>query len=469
MRPPRPISRLLVANRGEIALRIVRTCERLGIEAVVAASEADLDSPAARRAGRVVRLGPAAAAESYLSVDAVVRAGLAARADAVHPGYGFLSENPALALACRAAGLTFVGPDPDHLARFGDKLEARQVAAAAGLPVLPGGEVTSAGEAEAMLEATGLPVLVKAVGGGGGRGMRLVTSAGELRHALELSVAEAGGAFGNPRVYLETYVSSGRHVEVQLLCDGERFLHVGERDCSVQRRYQKLVEEAPAPGLPEGLRDELLAAAVRLGRHLGYRSLGTVELLVDLDRERFYFLEVNARLQVEHPVTEAVTGLDLVAEQLYVAEGRPISHAQGDLVARGHAVECRINAEDPDDDFRPGPGTVERFAVPVGDGLRVDAAIEAGSPIPPYYDSLVAKCIACGPDRTAALDRLGGALDRFEVDGVPTTLGLHRRIVADPAFREGGVDTVWLGRFLAATPAGTPEGAGAHRAVAAGG
>ena len=454
MRPPRPIGRLLVANRGEIALRILRTCERLGIETVLAASEADLDAPAARRADHVVRLGPAPAAQSYLSVDAVVQAALVAGADAVHPGYGFLSESPALALACEKAGVVFVGPAPEHLQALGDKLEARAAATAAGLPVLPGGEVRSPAEAEAMLEATGLPVLVKAVGGGGGRGMRLVTDAGAIRHALELSMAEAGGAFGNSRVYLETFVASARHVEVQLLCDGERFLHVGERDCSVQRRYQKLIEEAPAPALPEGLRAEMHAAAVRLGRHLGYRSLGTVELLVEVERERFFFLEVNARLQVEHPVTEATTGLDLVAEQLYVAEGRPLTLAQEDLSLSGHAVECRINAEDPDHDFRPSPGTLTRFAVPVGEGLRVDAAVEEGSTIPPYYDSLVAKLIASGPSRAAALGRLAGALERFEVDGVPTTIRLHRRLIADPAFRTGGVDTGWLARTLSGAPRG---------------
>ena len=454
------IRRILVANRGEIALRILRTCERLGIETVLAASDADLDSPAARAADRVVRLGPAPPEWSYLSVDAVVRAALASGASAVHPGYGFLAENPALADACADTGLLFVGPAAAHLRALGDKLEARAAAVASGLPVLPGGEVGNPAEAEAMLERTGLPVLVKAVGGGGGRGMRLVSHAHELAGALELSMAEAGGAFGNSRVYLERYVARGRHIEVQLLADGERVLHVGERDCSVQRRYQKLLEEAPAPELPERLRSAMHRAARRLGRHLGYRSLGTVEFLVDVDTETFSFLEVNPRIQVEHPVTEATTGLDLVAEQLYVAEGRPLTLRQEDVVLSGHAVECRINAEDPDRGFAPGPGTVTDIRLPAGEGIRVDAAVQNGSAVPPYYDSLVAKLVVWGPDRATALGRLAGALDRFTVEGIPTTIPLHRRLVAHPELRQGAVDTGWLGRVLAAGGAGGAGGTG---------
>ncbi|HTX62445.1 MAG TPA: biotin carboxylase N-terminal domain-containing protein [Acidimicrobiales bacterium] len=442
------IRRLLVANRGEIALRILRTCERLGVETVLAASDADLDSPAARRADLVVRLGPSPPRESYLSVDAVVRAARAAGATAVHPGYGFLSENPALAVACAEAGLIFVGPSAEHLRALGDKLQARALAVAAGLPILPGGEVASAGDAEAMLTRTGLPVLVKAVGGGGGRGMRLVSEARDLAGALDLSTAEARGAFGDGRVYLERHVAHGRHVEVQLLADGERVLHVGERDCSVQRRYQKLLEEAPAPALSETLRAAILDAAVRLGRHLGYRGLGTVEFLVDVDRDDFFFLEVNPRIQVEHPVTEETTGLDLVAEQLYVAEDRPLSLYQHDIVHLGHAIECRINAEDPDRDFAPVPGAVTGVRLPAGEGVRVDTGVQAGSNVPPYYDSLVAKLVVWGSDRAAALARLASALDRMAVEGIATTLPLHRRLVAAPELLTGGVDTGWLRRFL---------------------
>lgn len=443
------LRRLLVANRGEIALRIIATCERLGIESVLGASDADLDSPAARRADRVVRLGSALPQASYLSVEAVVRAGLASGATGVHPGYGFLAENPALADACSGAGLVFVGPSPEHLRAFGDKLAARRIAVAAGLPVLPGGEVTSAAEAEGLLERTGVPVLVKAVGGGGGRGMRLVTHRRELRHAIELSTAEARGAFGDPRVYLERYVARGRHIEVQLLGDGERVLHAGERDCSVQRRFQKLLEEAPAPDLQPDVRAAIHEAAVRLGRRIGYHSLGTVEFLLDADSGEFYFLEVNARIQVEHPVTEAVTGLDLVGEQLYVAEGRPLARHQEDVAVSGHAVECRINAEDPDRNFAPGPGTVLALTLPAGEGVRVDTGVQAGSVVPPYYDSLVAKLVVSGGSRAEALLRLGGALDRFVVEGVPTTIPLHRRLVTEPALRAGGVDTGWLERLAA--------------------
>jgi acetyl-CoA carboxylase, biotin carboxylase subunit len=453
------IRRLLVANRGEIALRILRTCEQLGIETVLAASDADLDSPAARRADRVVLLGPPPLDRSYLSVDAVVRAALESGATAVHPGYGFLSENPTLPEACSEVGLHFVGPSAAHLRALGDKLEARATAVAAGLPVLPGGEVTDLRQAESMVERTGMPVLVKAVGGGGGRGMRLVADAAALPRALELSMAEAGGAFGNSRVYLEHYVACGRHVEVQLLADGERVLHVGDRDCSVQRRYQKLLEEAPAPDLEDSLRSAMLDAAVRLGRHLGYLGLGTVEFLVDVERREFFFLEVNPRIQVEHPVTEATTGIDLVAAQLYVAEGRPLVLRQEDVTSNGHAVECRINAEDPDHEFAPGPGTVTGIRLPAGEGIRVDAAVEGGSNVPPYYDSLVAKLIVWGPDRAAAFGRLADALGRFSVEGVPTTIPLHRRLVTHPDLVAGAVDTGWLGRLLAAAGGSAAAGA----------
>ena len=358
------IRRVLIANRGEIAVRLLRTCQWLGIETVLAASDADLDSVPARLADRVVRLGPTASQASYLSVDAVVAAAHVAGADAVHPGYGFLAESPALADACAEQGLVFVGPTAAHLSALGDKLRARAVAAEAGLPLLPGGEVTTLADAERLLADIGLPLLVKAVGGGGGRGMKLVTDRRELAQQLELAMSEARGAFGDPRVYLERYVDRGRHVEVQVLGDGHDVVHVGDRDCSVQRRYQKILEEAPAPHLPTALRHDLHSAAVRLARQLGYRSLGTVEFLVDSPNETFYFLEVNPRIQVEHPVTEAISGLDLVAEQLAVAEGRPLRFRQEEVTLSGHAIECRVNAEDTDRDFQPGPGTVRRGSSP---------------------------------------------------------------------------------------------------------
>jgi acetyl-CoA carboxylase, biotin carboxylase subunit len=442
------IHRLLVANRGEIAARVIRTCARLGIESVLAASDADLDSLPARLADRVVRLGPAPASASYLDPAAVVRAAQAVGADAVHPGYGFLSENPALALACEAAGIVFVGPSVESLRAVGDKLTARSHALAAGLPVVPGGEAADLAGARAVAAEVGYPLLVKAVGGGGGRGMQRVDSADQLARTLDLAVSEAAAAFGDPRVYLERFVSSGRHVEVQVLGDGTSAVALGDRDCSVQRRYQKLFEEAPAPLLPDAARAEMAAAALALAVHLGYRGLGTVELLYDRERQTSYFLEMNARIQVEHPVTEMVTGLDLVAEQLAVAEGLPLRIRQEDVVLTGHAVECRINAEDWAHGFRPSPGRIDRVVLPVGDGLRVDTHVQGGSVVPPHYDSLLAKLVVHGVDRADALARARVALELLHIDGVTTTVPVHQALLADAEFAAGGVDTAFFERFL---------------------
>jgi acetyl-CoA carboxylase, biotin carboxylase subunit len=442
------IRRLLIANRGEIAARVIRTCSRLGIESVLAASDADLESLPARLADRVVRLGPAAAAQSYLSPDAVVRAAAAVGADAVHPGYGFLSENPSLARACAAAGIVFVGPAPESLEAVGDKLAARRHALAAGLPVVPGGEAVDLPGAQAVAAEVGYPLLVKAVGGGGGRGMKLVREPDELAHTLDLGVSEAAAAFGDPRVYLERFVSSGRHVEVQILGDGSTAVALGDRDCSVQRRYQKLFEEAPAPLISDALRAAMADAALKLAAHLGYRGLGTVELLVDRERDTFYFLEMNARIQVEHPVTEMITGLDLVAEQLAVAEGQPLRIGQEDVVLTGHAVECRINAEDWVHGFRPSPGRIDRVVLPVGDGLRVDTHVQGGSVVPPHYDSLLAKLVVHGVDRADALARARAALGLLHIDGVITTVPVHQALLADAEFAAGGVDTAFFERFL---------------------
>jgi acetyl-CoA carboxylase biotin carboxylase subunit len=520
-----PVRRVLVANRGEIAVRVIRTCRRLGIETVLTVSDADAGSLPARLADRVIRIGPAAASASYLNVDAVVDAAVAARVDAVHPGYGFLSENARLARACAAAGVVFIGPSPETLEATGDKLAAREHAIAAGLPVLPGGHVIPAGAgtraagdgsgkaggrseaatpgaalpAAPVARRIGYPVLVKAAGGGGGRGLRVVRDPAELEHAVAVASAEAGAAFGDPRVYLERYVERGRHVEVQLLGDGEHVIHLGDRDCSVQRRYQKLIEEAPAPGLSDGLRERLRAAAVALGERLRYRGAGTVEFLVDAGSAgtssgEFYFLEVNARVQVEHPVTEAVTGVDIVAEQLAIAEGRPLRLKQADMTLNGHAVEVRVNAEDPDADFRPSPGTITRAVFPAGPAsaarlnheisgdvaarsarhlptgagagtVRVDTHLQAGATVPPYYDSLLAKVIAHGGDRDGALAALRDALDRCAIDGVTTNLGLQRALVADPEFTAGGVDTGYLARWLARRREGNRAGNKAAAAV----
>ena len=442
------IHRLLVANRGEIAARVIRTCARLGIESVLAASDADLDSLPARLADRVVRLGPAPSSGSYLDPAAVVRAAQVVGADAVHPGYGFLSENPSLALACEAAGIIFVGPSVESLHAVGDKLTARSHALTAGLPVVPGGEAVDLAGARAVAAEVGYPLLVKAVGGGGGRGMKRVNSSDELAHTLDLAISEAAAAFGDPRVYLERYVTSGRHVEVQVLGDGIRAVALGDRDCSVQRRYQKLFEEAPAPLLPDAVRAEMAAAALALAVHLEYRGLGTVELLYDRERETFYFLEMNARIQVEHPVTEMVTGLDLVAEQLAVAEGLPLRLRQEDIAVTGHAVECRINAEDWAQGFRPSPGRIDRVVLPAGDGIRVDTHVQGGSVVPPYYDSLLGKLIVHGVDRADALARARAALDLLRIDGVTTTVPVHQALLADAEFATGGVDTAFFERFL---------------------
>jgi acetyl-CoA carboxylase biotin carboxylase subunit len=460
----------------------------------------------------------------------VVRAAVAARADAVHPGYGFLSENARLARACAAAGIVFIGPDPETLEATGDKLAARGHAVAAGLPVLPGGHVTTGGpwpgdgrdsagdgrggagdgsdgtggasdgagngwdgDPVALAARIGYPVLVKAAGGGGGRGLRAVRERAGLAEAVALASAEAGAAFGDPRVYLERYVERGRHVEVQLLGDGDHVIHLGDRDCSVQRRYQKLIEEAPAPGLDDALRERLRGAAVALGEHLRYRGAGTVEFLVDADSAstsggEFYFLEVNARIQVEHPVTEAITGIDIVAEQLAIAEGRPLRLKQADVTFDGHAIEVRLNAEDPENDFRPSPGTVTRAVFPAttlragtsparepggeaGTGVRVDTHLQAGTTVPPYYDSLLAKVIARGGDRDEALATLRSALGRCDVDGVTTNLELHRALLADAEFAAGGVDTGYLARWLAgagaaaAGPPGPGHGTGTEQAA----
>ena len=445
------IRRLFIANRGEIALRIVRGAQRLGIETILGASDADLDSVPARLADHCVRIGPAPAAHSYLDVGAVMAAARAAAADALHPGYGFLSENAALARACEAAGLKFVGPSAATLEAVGDKLTARQHAAAAGVPVVPGASVASLAECEQQVRALGWPILIKAVGGGGGRGLRRVDSPAQLAAQLELAISEATAAFGNPRVYVERYVCGGRHVEVQLLGDESDVVHLGTRDCSVQRRYQKLIEEGPAPGLTPLFAQRLTSAAVALGRRLRYRGAGTVEFLVDGGRDEFYFLEVNARIQVEHPVSEMITGIDLVAEQLAIAAGLPLRVMQGDVTMRGHALECRINAEDLAHDQRPSPGRVSRAVFPAGEGIRVDTHIEAGSPVPPFYDSLLAKIIVHAEDRNAAIVRMTAALTGCEIGGVAVNTALHSRILADAEFRRGAVDTAYLQRLLAAT------------------
>ena len=443
------IKRVFVANRGEIALRIVTACQELGLETVVGASDADRDGLAARRADRAVCIGPAPAAQSYLRDDLVVQAALGTECDAIHPGYGFLSESPKLASRAQENGITFVGPLAEVIELSGDKLRAREEAAKADVPVLPGQEVRSAGQAREAGERIGYPLLVKAAGGGGGRGIKLARDADELEALLSLARSEAGAAFGDERVYLERFIAAARHVEVQIAADAHgAVVHLGERDCSVQRRYQKVVEEAPAPALGAATRDAIRDAAVRFARAIGYQNLGTVEFVVDSDTGEAYFLEVNCRIQVEHPVTEAVTGRDLVALQLRIADGEPLGFTQGDVALDGHAVECRLNAEDVAHGFMPSPGTLSLFAVPDSPRLRVDTHLFPGAVIPPYYDSLMAKLIVHAGDRGAAIDVLLDALEDVDVEGVETNRTLLISVLGHDDFRRGAVTTDWLERAI---------------------
>jgi acetyl-CoA carboxylase, biotin carboxylase subunit len=443
------IRRILIANRGEIAARIIRTCRKLGIETVLAVSEADRLSVPAALADRSICIGPSRASESYLNAAAIVQAALGTQADAVHPGYGFLSERPVLAQLCEAHGIVFIGPTAAQIEAVADKVRARGEAQRAGVPIAPGATVASVEQAMTAAREIGAPLLVKAVGGGGGRGMKRVDSLEDLPAALELAAAEAQAAFGDARVFLERFVPLARHVEVQILGDGlGGAVHLGERDCSVQRRYQKLLEESPALGLSEESRRGLHEAAVRFARGLCYRGAGTVEFLVDQARNAFYFLEMNARIQVEHPVTEAVTGLDLVAEQIAIASGAGLAFDQSAVRIQGCAVECRINAEDPAKDFAPSPGVVREAIWPGGEGIRVDTHIASGSSVPPFYDSLLGKIIAHGADRNSALQRLRTAISAVRIVGVQTNLTFHARMLADPEFQAGGVDTGYVERLL---------------------
>jgi acetyl-CoA carboxylase biotin carboxylase subunit len=444
------IKRVFVANRGEIALRIVTACQQLGIETVVGASEVDMHGLAARQADRAVCIGPAPAAQSYLRDDLVVQAALGTHCDAIHPGYGFLAESPKLAARARENGVIFIGPPAEVIELSGDKLRAREEATRAGVPVLPGREVEDASDARNAADEIGYPLLVKAAGGGGGRGIKLVRDADELEGLLSLARSEAGAAFGDERLYLERFIAAARHVEVQIVADrhGE-VLHLGERDCSVQRRYQKLIEEAPAPSLDPATRDAIREAAVNFAKAIGYRNLGTVEFVVDSETGEPYFLEVNCRIQVEHPVTEMVTGRDLVALQLRIADGRALDFTQDDVTFDGHAVECRLNAEDVAHGFRPTPGTLSLFSVPELPGLRVDTHCYPGALIPPYYDSLMAKLIAHAADRDAALDVLIEALEDLDVEGVETNRTLLISVLGHDDFRRGAVTTDWLARAIA--------------------
>jgi acetyl-CoA carboxylase biotin carboxylase subunit len=433
--------RILIANRGEVAARVVRTCNRMGVETVAVASEADRDQQWLSEATRVVTLGPARAAASYLDQDALIEVALHHHCAAVHPGWGFLAENDGFAARVAAAGLTFVGPSPRLCREMGDKALARRTMKRLGMPLIPGTEdpVSGVEEAKRVAEEIGYPVLLKAVAGGGGRGMRPVDRPEDLEEAFQSASAEALAAFGDGRMYLERRIVGGRHVEVQVIADVHgNAIALGERECSLQRRHQKVLEESPSPGLSASERDRVLPLVADVVRRAGYVNAGTVEMLLDADG-KLWFMEMNTRLQVEHPVTEEVTGIDLVEWQLRVAANERLPSIE---VARsGHAIECRINAEDPDEGFRPCPGRVHELVLPEGEGIRVDTHLRAGDRIPPNYDSMVAKVIVKGATRDEAIDRMGRALAAMRVEGVKTNLALQRRILGWSAFREGRYHT----------------------------
>jgi acetyl-CoA carboxylase, biotin carboxylase subunit len=435
----------LIANRGEIALRINRACQELGVPTVAIYSEADRDSLHVRQADEAFCVGPGPAARSYLNIPNIISTALVTQCDAIHPGYGFLAENARFAEICSDHGLTFIGPKPSVIALMGDKATAKRVVREAGVPTTPGSDVLSSVEdAYTAAASIGYPVLLKATAGGGGRGMRVVEEPGELPRAYAGATAEAEASFKDGRIYAERLVRDPRHIEVQVL--GDEFgniVHLGERDCSVQKpAHQKVVEETPAPNLPAASRTALHEMALRASRYVGYTNAGTLEFLVS--GEQVYFMEMNTRIQVEHPVTEMVYNIDLVKEQIRIAAGEPLGYAQGDLAARGHAIECRINAEDPRNNFAPASGTVSKLVFPGGPGIRVDTHLYAGATIPPYYDSMIAKIIAFGQTRDVAIARMERALRETLVDGVNTTIALCLEILATPEFREGRYDVGFL-------------------------
>ena len=441
--------KILIANRGEIALRVIRACKELGIRTVAIHSESDVTSLHVRMADEKVCVGPPDAALSYRNIPNVLSAAEITGADAIHPGYGFLSENAHFAEVCESIGIKFIGPTSENIAMMGDKAKAREVVAKQGLPVTPGspGEVRTEEEALQAAQKIGFPVIIKATAGGGGRGMRVVNHVDALARAFQSAQAEAKSTFGNEGVYLERYFLEPRHIEVQILADQRgHVVHLGERDCSIQRRHQKLLEETPSPAVDEKLRREIGRVAVEAVKAVQYSNVGTVEFLLDKDRN-FFFMEVNTRIQVEHPITEMVTGIDLIKEQIRLAEGHPVSIRQQDVVLSGHSIECRINAEDPER-FIPSPGQVTKYGPPGGFGVRVDSALESGAFVVPHYDSMIAKLITHGHDRQESLMRMRRALDEFVIEGIRTTIPLHRKILEDPDFLKGHVSTTFLDRFL---------------------
>ena len=448
----REIKKLLIANRGEIALRIHRACHEMGIKTVSVHSTADSDAMHVRLADEAICIGPPAATDSYLNIPNIISAAEISGADAIHPGYGFLSENARFAEIVELHGLIFVGPKPEHIRVMGDKVEAKRTAGALGLPLVPGsdGAISDVEEARAVAEAIGYPVIIKAASGGGGRGMKVCTSPDSLETLMQQAGSEAKAAFGDATVYLEKYLGNPRHIEFQVFGDGEgRAIHLGERDCSLQRRHQKVLEEAPSPVLSEEDRTRMGGIVARAMADMAYRGAGTIEFL--WENGEFYFIEMNTRLQVEHPVTEMITGIDLVREQIRVAEGHGLTFTQDEIRFRGHAIECRINAEDPRT-FAPSPGTVRQYHAAGGMHVRVDSGLYAGYRVPPYYDSMIAKLIVFGNTRAGALRRLRRALEEMVIEGMKTTIPLHRSLLDDPEFQRGEYTIKWLEEWLARQP-----------------
>lgn len=453
------ISRVLIANRGEIAVRIIKACQKLGIETVLAMSEADRDTQAAKMADRAVCIGPAPPLESYLKVNTIIMAALGTGADAIHPGYGFLAEQPELGEACTQNGLIFIGPKPDSIRGMGDKLVARKTAIDLGIPVIPGSAlIADLAQGWREAEKIGFPILLKAAAGGGGKGMKAVYKPEEMETVFMEASAEARAAFGDDRLFAERFIPNARHIEVQILSDASgNCVHLFERDCSLQRRYQKVIEEAPSTAVSNGLRNQMCDAATHIAKSIGYENAGTVEFVLDKDEERFYFLEMNTRIQVEHPVTEMVADVDLVAEQIRMAAGERLQIHQDRIQVMGHAIECRINAECPDDNFRPSPGRIVKWEVPRGDGIRVDTHCFEGYFVPPYYDSLLAKLIVIGKDREEAISRMAHALSQFHVTGIGTNIQFLSAIIAHPHFKSGQTNTRWLETIICGKEKATYE------------
>lgn len=443
-------NKVLIANRGEIALRVVRACREMDIRCVAVYSDADADSLHVKLADEAVNIGPALSRKSYLAVENIIQAAKDTHAQAIHPGYGFLSENETFVRQCRDNGLCFIGPTPETMAIAGNKSHARQALTQLGIPIIPGSQdvVTSAEDAIRIAGDIGYPVIIKASGGGGGRGMRIANDDQELADAFAIASGEARAAFGNPDLYIEKYIRKPRHIEIQILADNAgNMVHLGERECSIQKRYQKLIEESPSPFVDPDLRRRMGEAAIQVAKAFNYENAGTIEFLVD-ENKNFYFMEVNARVQVEHPVTEMVTGIDIVQEQIKIAAGQPLAFGQEDIRVNGWAIECRINAADPDNDFMPSPGKIESVMLPSGPGVRVDTHIFNQYIITPFYDSLIGKLIVWAPDRSMAIMRLKRALAELTVEGIKTTTHFYKRVVDDPDFRIGNIDTHFLERLI---------------------